>query len=747
MNKLCLDLTNCYGIKKLQVQLDFSNGSTYAIYAPNGSMKSSLAKTFRDVTTGTEPRDRYHPSLSSSRKITDENGRDLPKESILVVDPYDKEFDLTDRTSTLLVDRTLRDEHAQLLMEIDASKKKLLRALGEQSASKRDLGREISSTFTNRDDNFFSALLSIKDRLLAQVGAPFADVPYDTIFDQTVLEFLETKDFKTAIADYIKRYDKLLASSTYFKKGTFNYYNGTTIAKSLDDNGFFAAKHTVNLNADEKQEITSQKQFQALIDNEKKGISEDDDLRKKLTEVEKLLMKNVIRRDFAAYLSNHEEVLPELASVEDFKKKVWLSYLKAQIGLYNELIAKYQAADKRLKEIEQAARTQRTQWEQVIEIFNSRFAVPFKLIVTNKTSVVLGQELMPTLGFAIKDDVGEVPIERDTLMQALSTGEQRAFYLLNAIFEIEARKKEDQETLLIADDIADSFDYKNKYAIIQYLADLAEEAPGFRQVILTHNFDFFRTIESREVVCYPHCLMASKSKTGISLERATGIKNPFVNDWKLKFFTDPRKRIASIPFIRNLIEYTRGQNDPDYVKTTSLLHWKPDSAAITHSELDGVYKSVCRGSDGEQWQDGTSLVIDTICGEADKCLKAGDGINFENKIVLSIAIRVLAERFMVEKISDGAFVSSIRSKYTPNLFKKYKELFRDEAEAIHTINQVMLMTPENIHLNSFMYEPILDMSDEHLRKLYQDVKQYCPCTKRPMAAAAQKPCSQRLILG
>ncbi len=31
------------------------------------------------------------------------------------------------------------------------------------------------------------------------------------------------------------------------------------------------------------------------------------------------------------------------------------------------------------------------------------------------------------------------------------------------------------------------------------------------------------------------------------------------------------------------------------------------------------------------------------------------------------------------------------------------------------------MTPENIHLNSFMYEPIIDMSDAHLRKLYEDV--------------------------
>jgi hypothetical protein len=32
------------------------------------------------------------------------------------------------------------------------------------------------------------------------------------------------------------------------------------------------------------------------------------------------------------------------------------------------------------------------------------------------------------------------------------------------------------------------------------------------------------------------------------------------------------------------------------------------------------------------------------------------------------------------------------------------------------------MTPESIHLNSFMYEPILDMSDGHLRNLLKQVR-------------------------
>ena len=33
------------------------------------------------------------------------------------------------------------------------------------------------------------------------------------------------------------------------------------------------------------------------------------------------------------------------------------------------------------------------------------------------------------------------------------------------------------------------------------------------------------------------------------------------------------------------------------------------------------------------------------------------------------------------------------------------------------------MTPENIHMNSFMYEPILDLSDLYLKNLYEKVKE------------------------
>ena len=721
MRQLNVDIENCYGIKKLTALFDFTKYKACAIYAPNGAMKSSLARTFQDIADGTKSRDIIFPDRANKRVITDENGVDLPSESILVVRPYDEELGHSKKTSTLLVNATLRKEYEQLHFEIDASKEIFLKALKEQSGSKKDLEKEISSTFTKNDDQLFRALVRIKNELSEQKDAPFADVRYDAIFDENLLGFLEKKDVKTAIENYIKKYNELLAASTYFKKGTFNYYNAATIAKNLADNGFFSAKHTISLNADTKLEITSQKELEALIAKEKEGISNDQDLRKKFSEIDKLIHKNANLRDFEDYLANHEELLPKLANIEIFKEEIWKSYLKSRFDSYKDLLEKYQAAEDRKKQIEEQAAKERTQWEDVIDIFNSRFFVPFKLEAKNRISVILGQEPLLSLGFIFEDGADSAMVAKSDLMEVLSTGEKKALYVLNIIFEIEARKNAAQTTILIIDDIADSFDYKNKYAIIQYLKDIADEPQfksHFNQIILTHNFDFFRTINSR-FVKYINCFMASRNSTGVILNKAAGIQNVFVKDWKLNFFKDAKKKIASIPFIRNLIEFTNGDNDPEYKKLTSLLHWKTGSDVITNNDLDEIYNKLFSTTGSST--DSKMSVIDIIHQEAHSCLSATDGINFENKIVLSIAIRLAAEKFMVNKISDPSFVEGIESNQTTQLLDKFKNGFSTEIATIKTIQRVILMTPENIHLNSFMYEPILDMSDDHLRKLYKDV--------------------------
>jgi hypothetical protein len=137
MKKLTLDLQHCYGIKRLQTTFDFADCSAYAVYAPNGMMKSSFAQTFKDIADDEPSRDRVFPSRDTSRSVIDESGKPLTPEAVLVLPPYDEVFGDSEKTATLLVDAKLRKEYEQLYQEIDRAKARFLKAMKEQSKSKK----------------------------------------------------------------------------------------------------------------------------------------------------------------------------------------------------------------------------------------------------------------------------------------------------------------------------------------------------------------------------------------------------------------------------------------------------------------------------------------------------------------------------------------------------------------------------------------------------------------------------------
>ena len=60
----------CYGIKKLECDFEFNdNVHVIAVYASNGMMKSSFAKTFRDLQKNTDTIDKIYPDANSIREI------------------------------------------------------------------------------------------------------------------------------------------------------------------------------------------------------------------------------------------------------------------------------------------------------------------------------------------------------------------------------------------------------------------------------------------------------------------------------------------------------------------------------------------------------------------------------------------------------------------------------------------------------------------------------------------------------
>jgi len=716
MNTLKVNLKNCYGIKKLEEDFDFSQCNTFSIYAPNGVMKTSFAKTFKDLSDDVPSKDLIFPNRETTREIKKENGSDISSSQVFVVEPYNENFN-SEKMSTLLVNKELKSKYDEIHIKIDEEKDRLLKELKTLSGLRSEIEEEISKTFTNTDDKLFISFARVEKEVLDSSVPEFSDISYQTIFNDKVVKFLETKDFKQKVSEYIKKYEELIDASKYFKKGVFNHNNATVIAKSLVDNGFFDAKHTVSLNSEDGgNEIKTKEELEKVIEEEKNTILNNPVLAKAFEEIDSKLKANKELRDFRDYLLGNMKILPELENIASFKQKIWISYLKDQKELYKIFLEEYQKGEDELGKIIEQAKKEETNWREVIDIFNDRFAVPFQLIVQNQDDVIL-KSSAPTIAFIFKDVDEETSVKKPELLQALSSGEKRALYILNIIFEIEARKNDTHDTVFIIDDIADSFDYKNKYAIIEYLKDISNE-DNFYQIILTHNFDFFRTIESRFNIPYNHCLFVEKTDIEVKINNAEYIRNPF-SYWK-DHLDDDKKLIASIPFVRNLIEYTKDSNDDSFKELTSLLHIKSDTGSVTKKSLEDIYNEVFPNLN-LTLDEYDKNVKDLIFELANDCLTSTEGINLENKILLSIAIRLKAEEFIFSKITDKSEPSA---NQTRELFKRFVDEFSGQTQEIKNIKlleQVNLMTPENIHVNSFMYEPILDMSDIHLKKLYTEL--------------------------
>jgi ABC-type dipeptide/oligopeptide/nickel transport system ATPase subunit len=715
MINLKVKLENCYGIKKLEKEFDFSSSQTYAIYAPNGMMKTSFSNAFKDLSAGLDSRDFIFPENITAREITNEMGVPIRQEQVFVIERLHPDFE-SQKVSSLLVNKDLKKEYDSIYLKLEEFKKEFLKNLKVPSGLKTTIEKEILDTFQKND--FFEILEEVESEVFNNNYLKFRDITYNYIFSDTPLRFLNTKDVKDSIKEYVEKYNELMNKSLYFRDG-FDPYKAENVQESLSENLFFEAGHSINLfNGNKKDEIISGEVLQTILEEEKNRVLNDKNLQKKWDSFDKKFNANKELRTLKDYIVKNKDIIHELGNLEKFRKELWFCYFRVYELMFKQILIEYKLGKEKIREIIEKAKKEETIWQNVITIFKKRFFVPFELEIENKEDVLLKQSI-PTIQFSFDGK----KTSKENVIHVLSSGERRAFYILNVLFEIEARKKENLEHILVVDDIADSFDYKNKYAIIQYLKELSENR-NFYLIILTHNFDFFRTIVSRGVVERNQCLMSYKKNTKeVILEEVDGeIHNPFIKDWKHNL-SDSKKLIASISFARNLIEYTEGNTGRDYILLTSILHKKNNNNLITVQDLENIFKRLFP-NENISLLNVNKKVIDLIYEEAELCLVANEGINFENKIVLSIAIRLKAEEVMIRKINDNTFLQSLQNQHnqTIRLFIKYKEIFPADKINIDLLERVILMTPENIHLNSFMYEPILDISDRHLINLFNELK-------------------------
>lgn len=160
MKTISVNFENCYGIKSLVHNFDTSNGRVFLLYAPNGSMKTSFARVFADISQGVTPSDVIFPHRDTKYSIKDDNGNEISGDQIFVVDPYQESFNST-RTATLLVNQDLRRQFEIATTSISEKTDQVIKKLGEISQMKKGVQREISIAFGSEEKEILPLLEKI----------------------------------------------------------------------------------------------------------------------------------------------------------------------------------------------------------------------------------------------------------------------------------------------------------------------------------------------------------------------------------------------------------------------------------------------------------------------------------------------------------------------------------------------------------------------------------------------------------
>ncbi len=444
--ELKINIENCYGIGKIQEKfLDFSQSNSYLLYAQNGVFKTSFAKSLTDLINNEMPKDNFYPNRRSKIEI-EFNGEKILKENVAVFHSYDEKFNSEDSVTTFMAKSDLKQRYDDILSELEKEKKVLLESL-KDIASGFDYEKEIKTIKNEKNKNFYEIL----DTYLTEIESSekHYSFEYRDIFDR----LKKVKDFVNKhhdlIEQYFNKYQELLSRSKIFKhmnSGDFGTNHADDLKKALENNRFFKANHSLKIAG---EEITNYQKLSDIFENEKNRILNNEELKESFDKIEKVINANKELKAFKDAISKDNTLLTELLNYDSFREKVLFSYLKQAIQNVRSLVELYREKKPEIEEIIKQANKDQKEWESVIEIFNQRFLVPFKVELQNQKDILLNKDTAQFRFIFSDNNQNIMNVQKEDLQKHLSGGEKRALYILQILFEIEARKRSDKVQLLV----------------------------------------------------------------------------------------------------------------------------------------------------------------------------------------------------------------------------------------------------------------------------------------------------------
>lgn len=703
---------NVYGIKKL-INPELIEKNTL-IYAPNGVMKSSFRDGFIDLKKGVNPKDLFNDLEADVIIEYDGEKYDSTSGKKLNVVVFDSELTSNDIFSIpdiakLVMSSELRKKY---LNEIEKVKKHTSRILELYSSNvteeKRGLvnteslirsiypGKDIVESISNL------ALRFEKDELELE---KYKKLVFNDINNDNVQSLFSDSQFAEKCNLYLEKVNKKI-DEYIFKEG-FGIEELVSINKSLKTNKFFDAGHKLILNDIEYKG----EDVDLLIEKTIKELYEDSEVESQFANIKKALNKNKDTKKLLSVIQDDKTIINDFSDPKLLRDRI----IYSKLFDYNEEITEIKKALNESKieinNIVDEANTESTIWDGVIEIFNNRFwSGAFDVSIADRSEALIGR-VLPTFKFTVKDT--EIPINDDVFAR-FSSGEKRSIFILNMIFQIEIMKSNNKPFIILLDDVADSFDYKNKYAIIEYIREL-QSNDLIQMIILTHNYDFFRSVS---ISCnnLKSKILAYKDENGVELHNANNaqlVGYSYFNNWKNEKKID--SLIALIPLARNMVQLESNASDPDYIKTTEYLHYIDSSDQLLLDDLDNLYLRYNIKKKPEHINLGYIATLKSVAIDIINSNKLKE-TSIKEKLLLGIFLRVFSEKYLYDsyELYTGVKPSiTFGSDYSTKLYDGIKEKL--PSNELKVIESSRVIAPSFIHVNSFMYEPLIDVGTERLK--------------------------------
>ena len=714
---------NIFGIKRWQNLSGKSFNTLNVFYAPNGTAKTSFADGLEAIANGQSPQGVFPGDKMPNFEI-EIDGKTAtiasPNQFCILSFKGGQMYPLTDEVSG-----------QYLLPPKSQSKIDKYRDIIQNSI---DFIRQLTAKYfpkarTDKFAEFINVIYgsSAKNPLVEFMEKevflnrkfPFSLTPkeVETICSSSTMEIAAHQIEPSLFKKYHKALRKVSRDS--FLDKDFDIEHFERFLGDINKKGYFSDKRKLKLG----KYVVDEEKAQGLLQKKKQKIFSNPQIISLSDEILAAFSKKA-NSDVRAVFISHPELISLLNKPKDLMVRSLLTLLEdTDINL---LVEKQDLVRSSLKSLSYLLNDKNISLDEANKVWE-RFKMWFH---TNSYDISITKRFDSLIGYdipLIQKVYPNTNVEIPQMNNRLSEGEKKTFFLINLILQIETKRKRKEPFVLIFDDVVDSFDYKNKYAFLQYLSEMANNINNKEQIfILTHSFDFYcGVLNSLRSVPHSERFTFSNDVSSFFLVNKEGVVDVLsadalvrlttpqgLNEWK-----DSKNGydvFAYLCFFRGLCEMKGDELEP----FNPYFHYIGNNTEMKKLNQLLLLKQNLYADN--------ALYLDCLLQECDSIVAQDmSEVDLSKKICLALGIRILREKYLILyadehgiKYSQGPNRMNIINKLEKRVFKD----FGQDSDECRKLLAAKIVSNPNVHVNGLVFEPIVDIGVDSLLSSYRDMK-------------------------